>query len=242
MPTSRPFAYNTSGVNISGTYNVGSLCVGNNTSRDFDNETGGLTWWYGPDEELGYCIGKSVTTQNQPTPIGNVGNVGFWRTNGFSDSAFLNLVKAITGRNFENTPSACAYLVTNGYWTSFNNLSVSYFLVSNRASYVRWTEYGEETEQITYVEADSIPSYKLYQKPNPFYNNVGTYQEINYNQVGSPAKLTWRNVQYVYSGGLFFTDVNVYKSGSIIAYGFPNGGDATYDVGVYIDIIQPFVT
>ena len=99
MPTSRPFAFNINRINISGTYNIGDLCV-INSPINFSNPPGGLSIWNGPDEELGYCIGKSVTTLNQPTPIGNIGNVGFWRTNGFSDSAFLNLVNTITvGRN-----------------------------------------------------------------------------------------------------------------------------------------------
>lgn len=241
MPTSRPFAYNPNLTNIRGTFNVGDLCVGSNTPSDFNNNMGGLTWWNGPDEELGYCIAKSVPTQNQPTPVGNVGNVGFWRTNGFSDSAFLNLANRVTGQTFVNTPSACAWLVSNGYWTSFNNLSISYFLVSNRASYVRWTPFGGDTEQITYVVANSTPAYTLYQKPNPYYNMVGTYSEVAYNQVGSPAKLTWTNVQYVYSGGYFFTDVNVYKSGEIVAYGFPNGGTLTYPKSVYQNIVSPWI-
>jgi len=63
MATTRPFAYNT-GSPIAGTTQVGQIAVGTPTSGFVST---GLQWWNGPDEELGYVIAKTFSTQ--PTPI-----------------------------------------------------------------------------------------------------------------------------------------------------------------------------
>jgi hypothetical protein len=55
MSTARPFAYNT-GSTISGTEQFGNLAVGVPT---LSFESTGLKWWNGPDEELGYEIGRA---------------------------------------------------------------------------------------------------------------------------------------------------------------------------------------
>lgn len=238
---SRPFSYNSTQVNIPGTYNIGTMCVGVD-QLIYYNSPGGLTWWGGPNENQGYCIGTVVPEQNQSTPLGNIGNVKFWRTSIFTDSSFLNLVKEATEQTFTDTPSACAYLASNNYWTSFNNVEIYYFVVSNRSSHVKWIPPGGGDKIITYVMANTIPSYILYQKPNAYYSNVGDYTEIYNGFPGSPAKLTWTSVQYVYSGGKWLTDVNVYKSGAIIAYGFPNGGTSTYSTTIYQNIVSPWVS
>ena len=54
MATARPFAYNT-GAPISGTTQTGDLAVGVSDEPYSDNY-GGVIWWNGPDEELGYVI------------------------------------------------------------------------------------------------------------------------------------------------------------------------------------------
>jgi len=79
MATSRPFAYNT-GSTLSGTDQFGTIAVGID-DNPYDQNYGGLQWWNGPDEELGYCIGTSVPSGDHPTPLGNIGTVQFWRTN-----------------------------------------------------------------------------------------------------------------------------------------------------------------
>ena len=65
MATARPFAYNT-GAGITGTDQVGSLAVGTPTAGFAST---GLTWWNGPDEDLGYVIAASVPGNTQPTQV-----------------------------------------------------------------------------------------------------------------------------------------------------------------------------
>ena len=118
MPTARPFAYNPSTA-ISGTTQYGTLAVGDSPDLDYSSGAGGVRWWNGPDEDLGYCIGTSVPDGDQPTPEGNNGTVQFWRTNGFDDNEFISLSNVVTGQNFTGSTQAKTYLNSNGYWTSY---------------------------------------------------------------------------------------------------------------------------
>ena len=242
MAIARPFAFNVDRINVSGTYNIGDLCVVDSSISTSDSP-GNLTFWNGPDEELGYCIGKSVSTLNQPTPIGNVGNVGFWRTNGFSDSSFLNLVNAITGQNFTNTPTACAYLDSNGYWTSYNNLSIYYFVVANRTSRIHYRVDRERTK--VYIIPNSTPSYDLYQKPNRNYGD-SNWIYLTSDNLGSPAKISNGGDnssphQYGYNQEYWFTDVVVYKKNGVTTFGFPDNKTFTYGTSIYQEIVGPYV-
>lgn len=67
MATTRPFAYNT-GLPIDGTIQVGSLAIGD-SQQDYSSNPGGVTWWMGPDEELGYVIADPVSGNTQSTPV-----------------------------------------------------------------------------------------------------------------------------------------------------------------------------
>jgi hypothetical protein len=61
---SKPFAYNPSGVTVSGTIQVGSVSVGYPTAG-----FGGTQWWNGPDEGTGYVIAIPTPLGNQDTPV-----------------------------------------------------------------------------------------------------------------------------------------------------------------------------
>lgn len=242
MAISRPFAFNVDRINVSGTYNIGDLCVVDSPITTSDSP-GNLTFWNGPDEELGYCIGKSVSTLNQPTPLGNIGNVGFWRTNEFSDKAFIKLANSVTGQNFVGTPSACAYLDSNGYWTSYNNLSIYYFVVNNRNSRIHYREDGTRTN--IYIIPNSTPAYDLYQKPNRNYGN-SNWIYLTSDNVGSPAKISNGGNdssphQYLYQQGYWLTDVVVYKKDGVTAFGFPDNKTFTYGTSIYQEIVGPYV-
>jgi hypothetical protein len=63
-----PLAYNPSLSPIDGTDQVGTLAVGI-TEQDYNLSPGGVTWWNGPDEELGYVIAVPVSGNTQPTPV-----------------------------------------------------------------------------------------------------------------------------------------------------------------------------
>ena len=123
MSTSRPFAYNT-GTTISGTEQVGNLAIGVD-NENYSSNYGGVRWWNGPDEDLGYVICQQVPGNTQPTPnSGETASVGFWRTIGKTDGSFIELAEYITiqdgtPQTFATADDAEIWLTNNGYWTSY---------------------------------------------------------------------------------------------------------------------------
>jgi hypothetical protein len=63
------FAYNT-GSTISGTSQVGNIAIIENEANYYPG-LGGLQWWGGPDESLGYVIAAPVSGNTQQTPVFN---------------------------------------------------------------------------------------------------------------------------------------------------------------------------
>jgi hypothetical protein len=129
MPTTRPFAYNPTQATIAGTTNVGTLCVGVSV-LDYSSNPGGLTWWMGPDEDNSYVVCKDVSTQNFPTPVGDIGNVQFWRCEN-NDSSFIGLVRLISGLTPVSANAASDWLSLNGYYTTYTVPSLAGSLVFN---------------------------------------------------------------------------------------------------------------
>lgn len=118
---SRPFAYNPSLTPIPGTEQVGTLAVGI-TQQDYSLSPGGVQWWNGPDETLGYIICLSVPTGDFPTPVGNIGTVQFWRSTELTTPSFLEITNLVfSGQSFTTGSDAKSWLNTNGYWTSWNS-------------------------------------------------------------------------------------------------------------------------
>lgn len=115
MATARPFAYNT-GATIAGTTQVGNLAVGYPTAGFLST---GLQWWNGPDEDLGYVIAVPVPSGTQPNPLNISAYVGFYRSNGLTDQAFINAVNSAFSQNLASTSACLTYLSNNGYWTSY---------------------------------------------------------------------------------------------------------------------------
>jgi hypothetical protein len=117
MSTSRPFTYNT-GSAIPGTDQVGDLAIGYPTSGFAST---GLQWWAGPDEDLGYVIGKPVAGNNQPNPLGIPASVGFNRSTALTDPSFISIANAVAGPSgpFASAANAKTWLNANGYWTSY---------------------------------------------------------------------------------------------------------------------------
>jgi hypothetical protein len=115
------FAYNT-GSTISGTIQVGDIAV-SDSDVEYSANFGGLQWWGGPDETVGYVIAHTDPTGSHNGQPGIPAYLGFWRSSGLTDSDFLNLCNSIPPRigfsPFTNTNDAYAWLNSNGYWTSF---------------------------------------------------------------------------------------------------------------------------
>jgi hypothetical protein len=126
MAITNPFAYNTRGP-ISGTTQYGDIAEGN-VEVDYSSDYGGVKWWNGPDETLGYVIGNA-RPGGQPVPAGVTGPayVGFWRSKLLTDESFLNLANYVGAKNsqppFANTSDAVIWLNNNGYYTSYTPIT-----------------------------------------------------------------------------------------------------------------------
>lgn len=208
--TSRPFAYNPLHTPISGTKLIGDLSIGV-SSQDYSAKPGGLTWWMGPNEDLGYAIGNTVPDGNQPTPFGNIGNVGFFITTEKTDVSFIDLFNTLTYQNFTtgDTLSAITWLNNNGYWTSytasgsilFNGNTSSYITINNDID-LRFRS-GDFTVEWFQYQTDSNPY------PRPW--TIGSWPNSN---IG--VSLEGGNFYFWYDGS---TGDNIYNDfGTVGAY------------------------
>lgn len=84
---------------------------------------GGFDWWAGPDESLGYVIAYYDPTFTHPNPLNIPCGIGFLRSAELTDASFLSkanqLRKGQSLSNLSNANDAKAWLLTNGYWTSY---------------------------------------------------------------------------------------------------------------------------
>lgn len=120
MATTTPLSYNT-GSTISGTIQIGNLSVGT-TAQDYSTNPGGVKWWMGPDQELGYVIGKSVPSNTQPTPLSGItASVGFYRSELLTENSFVQLTNNLFGQSFTGGTQCKTWLNSNGYWTSYSD-------------------------------------------------------------------------------------------------------------------------
>jgi hypothetical protein len=120
MPTTRPFAYN-SGTTISGTEQVGSIAIGVSPSLIYSQNAGGVRWWNGPDEDLGYVIAHTTLSGTQPNPDNVPAYIGFWRSSSKTENSFITLTNSLFGTSYSTGNQCQTYLNNNGYWTSFTS-------------------------------------------------------------------------------------------------------------------------
>jgi hypothetical protein len=121
MPTARPFAYNT-GNTISGTEQLGDLAIGVDP-LDYSEQPGGVQWWSGPDEDLGYVITLPVPNGSQPNDLGIPAYVGFEMSELKTEQSFVDLVNQLFVQSFTTGNECKTYLNNNGYWTSWISVS-----------------------------------------------------------------------------------------------------------------------
>jgi hypothetical protein len=125
VPIQKIFAYNTGSL-ISGTTQVGDIAV-SEANVEYSDNFGGLQWWGGPDETNGYVIAHTDPSGTHNGGAGGSAFLGFWRSSGLTDSAFLILCNSIPPRigdtPFTNTSDASSWLTANGYWTSFTSIT-----------------------------------------------------------------------------------------------------------------------
>ena len=121
MSTARPIAYNI-GSTISGTSQIGNLAIGVD-NLNYSQGEGGVRWWSGPDENLGYCIGFPQAAGTQPTPETptEFAFVQFWRSDLLTEGSFVELANYIAAgaQVFTGGSEANIWLNANGYWSSY---------------------------------------------------------------------------------------------------------------------------
>jgi hypothetical protein len=120
MAVARPFAYNT-GSTITGTDQIGDIAIGVD-ELNYPDGVGGVQWWYGPNETLGYIITKAVPDGSQPNPLNIPAYIGFYRSKELTESSFVTLVNGVFKQTFTTGAQCAIYLNNNGYWTSWGNL------------------------------------------------------------------------------------------------------------------------
>jgi hypothetical protein len=121
LSTSRPFAYNT-GSTISGTIQLGDLAIGVDP-LDYSGGVGGVRWWEGPDEDLGYIICRPNLSGNQPNPDNNPAYIRFLRSKLKTEQSFVELVNSVFDQTFTLGNQCKSYLDSNGYWNSWINIT-----------------------------------------------------------------------------------------------------------------------
>ena len=121
MATTRPFAYNT-GSTIDGTTQIGNIAIGV-SEQDYSQNPGGVKWWMGPDEELGYVIANQVPTGDHPTPTDEDSYINFWRSTDLTEQSLLDLLNVLPITNglepFTNATEAKTWLNDNGHFTTY---------------------------------------------------------------------------------------------------------------------------
>ena len=166
MATTRPFAYNT-GSTIDGTSQIGNLAIGV-SDQDYSQNPGGVKWWMGPDEELGYVIAHEVVTGDHPTPVEVDAYLGFWRSSVLTDQSFLDLVNVLPITEglspFTDGNDAKIWLNDNGFWTSYGENQTTPLPTSTPLSTVTPTPTPTNTPTPT---ATDIPPTATPVEPTP---------------------------------------------------------------------------
>jgi len=141
MATNRLFTFNNGSV-ITDTLQYGNISIS-------DNAIPGYKWWPGPDEDLGYVITHDDTNPNMRTEGArsatvSTNSIGFWRS-AKTNTDFLTMVNGLFNQNFVDGTTAKDWLLTNGYWTSYDVDSLGRF--------------GITSGLILYIDAGNTASY-----------------------------------------------------------------------------------
>ena len=190
MATTRPFAYNT-GFTIDGTIQIGNIAIGV-SDQDYSQDPGGVKWWMGPDEDLGYVIANEVPTGDHPTPVEVDSYLNFWRSTSLTDQSFIDLLNSIPITNglslFTNVTDALSWLDTNGYFTSYSSFGSSGFQWMTVTSVTDSTASGIGQNNITITITQSGGGME---EENPGMYEASTFpQEYNVPDSGTQIRNT----------------------------------------------------
>ena len=129
MPTSRLFAYNTGSL-ISGTTQVGSIAISESPSLNYSQGVGGVRWWNGPNEDLGYVITHTTPSGTQPNPDNVPAYIGFWRSPLKTENSLITFTNNLFGTSHTTGDQCKTWLNANGYWTSFGEIVTDNLLIN----------------------------------------------------------------------------------------------------------------
>ena len=221
MATTRPFSYNGAQLTITGTMNVGTLCIGVSPLA-YSAKPGGLDWWMGPDEDNSYVIAKDVSAGNFPTELGSIGNVQFWRSTN-TDEAFRGLVQTISGTSQASAKSASAWLLTYGYWTNYDAQAFISAAVIDNA-----TQKTAIDTLVNGLKADSLWTKML--AVYPFVGGIGETCKFNLkNPLNTDAafRLTFQGGWTFSANGATPNGTNTYANTHFIPSNIWSGGNSS---------------
>jgi len=126
MAITRPYAFNT-GSTIDGTIQVGNIAIGVD-ALDYSTNPGGVKWWMGPDEELGYVMTSSDNFPQRESKF------GFHRSNGYNVETALSTINEVAGikgqSSFTGLTDAINWMVLSGYPIT-PSLDITFDSISN---------------------------------------------------------------------------------------------------------------
>lgn len=235
MATSRPFAYNT-GSTLPYTEQVGDIAVGTG-NIEYANNYGGLKWWGGPDEDLGYVITHTVVGGNQPNPLGISAYLGFWRSPLKTEQSFVDMTNYFFNQSFTTGNQCKTYLNNNGYWTSWGtNLVTSGLTLSldagDSASYSgagsTWYDLTANQNNATLFNS---PTYN----PSGYLNfNKNSLEYSTVPNIGSLPKWTievWVRFSSSLSGQIASVLTNQYNGATSLNYSIgTNNAPSSYNI------------
>lgn len=193
MANQKTFTYNTSSY-IAGTEQIGNLAIGV-TLQDYASGIGNTRWWGGPDETDRYIIAKDVPNSNQPTPLGNVGNVRFWSSNE-NDDDFIFRVSTLPERSgqpsFTTTTQCLTFLSESGYWTNYNEVNAEVIQSASSNSFLNLTGIAPYWSSVIYNESTS----DFYVANDRTQTSIRVPAVINGDDIPYPLPVTKSGVRY----------------------------------------------
>lgn len=193
---------------------------------------GGLDWWAGPDESLGYVIAYHDNTFTHPNQLNIPCGIGFLRSSALTDISFLELFNHLMEHLGQpailNVNDAKTWLLANGYWTSYGEAAWSYSSPSQPTPNPPSVNGGEwffySTQGQLDVGPPTSPGNFIIVESDP---NTGTLETYDPNFDGSTQKTINLNISDS-SNNSFSTEFNnLAQNGGTINL-TQNGQTATY--------------
>jgi hypothetical protein len=188
VSNSRAFAYNPSETAPIGATQYGNLAI---QISGWNPTSGGLKWWNGPDEDLGYVIARSIPAGNHPTPE-------------FNQSQNLTLSSTYKGVDIN---------LSNGDQTASQQFGYQMSVLGNtlvdKNDKVMFSILSTSLEPLTLPQSRFIGVGKtsMNYQGSPYGGYPGNdNKSVGFNAIG----------EYYFNGGVIATGLPTFSSGDII--------------------------